>query len=366
MKSRLRKHTSFVNVNSATARTQNKFSSKKCALFVHGEDFSVHDVLVNTQVFPHFNIGDVIEIVSYSGSEQEAISSSEDSNNANNEQQETLMITLDANALQQTKGVQFVSVLKSIADLYGLSHRREVLIRCVKPERAYLDYVELAVKDHFISRSDMYRFSLFLSNKSVHTLKHIQWNGYSAQVKELIRKTTDPNSKEQKNKRVSAGLIVHEHTKITFRSRSAILYWMFQMSKEMWEYTTAHEYEDGNLHFEKGVTGFVKEIFERWKSLDVNHSVSMIFFSRHYIVSEGSETLESDITWDQEFNSMIQTKDGSKYIDVYKVIDWNETQNVDMQGMLVRLKEEFISYPLIIQRIAAKRMFTLFYQYYVY
>ena len=54
----------------------------------------------------------------------------------------------------------------------------------------------------------------------------------------------------------------------------SILY-THQMSQEMWEFDC-----HGDLYFEKSVTGFLAELFARWKDEHCNHDVTIVLFSR--------------------------------------------------------------------------------------
>ena len=53
-----------------------------------------------------------------------------------------------------------------------------------------------------------------------------------------------------------------------------------QMSSEMWEFDLY-----GDLYFEKAITGFLADLFAKWKELGCNHEVMLVLFSRtHYDV----------------------------------------------------------------------------------
>ncbi len=70
--------------------------------------------------------------------------------------------------------------------------------------------------------------------------------------------------------------ILTEATKMTFRSRSARIFWLVQMSHEMWDY--AH---DGEVYYEKFLA-FVRILLDNWRALDVSHSLSVVFFTRMF------------------------------------------------------------------------------------
>ena len=71
--------------------------------------------------------------------------------------------------------------------------------------------------------------------------------------------------------------VITPSTRFTFRSRSARLFFLIQLSEEQWDFA-----DDGELYFEK-VLGFLKILFTEWEKLKVSHAVSIIFFSRTYL-----------------------------------------------------------------------------------
>lgn len=73
---------------------------------------------------------------------------------------------------------------------------------------------------------------------------------------------------------VRSGLI-SEETKLTFRSRSARIIWLVQMSSEMWDFAspfnTAGRVDRESackIYFDKFVE-FVRRLFDKWKKLQV-------------------------------------------------------------------------------------------------
>ena len=77
---------------------------------------------------------------------------------------------------------------------------------------------------------------------------------------------------------VRSGLI-SEDTKLTFRSRSARIIWLVQLSSEMWEFASpfevagnhkAHE-SSCKIYFDKFID-FARRLFDKWKKLQVRKS----------------------------------------------------------------------------------------------
>ncbi|KAL9648538.1 hypothetical protein ABK040_012652 [Willaertia magna] len=379
------------NLNNNFYTNSNQYGTytyRKYLLQIHEKEFSEQEILVNGKVLNWIQKGDILEIIQPKNmnvyqqqhlnnlnnnnlENQQQISSSPignlDANNIHNfnninsdinnsPEIKPLVIKVNCSVEQTMKGIQHISILKSIADVFEFQNRKEILVRIIPKEHAILDYVVFSIKDHFLSRSDMWRFSLVLNDTCVYESKIITWHGgVRVQVKELMKKD---------HVRVNSGIIVYGYTKISFRSRSAVIYWLFQMSKEMWEYD-----EFGNLYFERVINGFIKTVFDKWREVGVNHSLSIVLFSRHFLVEDTNNSKDSNkkkFTDDESLgnktsilHSLIGTKDGRKYVDFFKVVDWNETQRTRSQFIRTKLQQEFLQFKQMIDGICQREQVTL-------
>jgi hypothetical protein len=90
----------------------------------------------------------------------------------------------------------------------------------------------------------MWRLKKMLNNTTAYLGKKYSFAGIRAHVKELVTKGIS----------LSSGFIT-DKTKFIFRSRSAKIYVLFQMSKEMWRFSDRN---DGQLYFETAVNIFLK------------------------------------------------------------------------------------------------------------
>ncbi len=96
------------------------------------------------------------------------------------------------------------------------------------------------------------------------------WQGVRAIAKEI----------RHADKIIKSGIITKE-TKITFRSRSARIIWVVQISTEMWDYTSPY-YESTTteskcqIYFQKFVQ-FIYRLFEKWRKLEVHNFFSFSF-----------------------------------------------------------------------------------------
>jgi hypothetical protein len=121
-----------------------------------------------------------------------------------------------------------VSLLRPIADLYGLSSYDPVTIRKIDPseeksclESCRADYVLVTIKDQFISRGEMHSFLqdalvgswVYEGQRLFEAGRSIQAHARQIRHQDLM---------------VPSGIIT-EDTKITFRSRSARFVWLVQM-----------------------------------------------------------------------------------------------------------------------------------------
>jgi Vacuolar membrane-associated protein Iml1 len=121
----------------------------------------------------------------------------------------------------------------------------------------------------------------------------------------------------------------------TFRSRSARIFWLVQISAELWEYAPpytrgAHDESSCELYFDRWIT-FVRELFQKWKAVEASHSLTIVFFSRTYLtapVGVPSIATERDAY-------------GRAYEDRYRMVVENET-TADWDRLVPRLKEAFL------------------------
>ena len=129
------------------------------------------------------------------------------------------------------------------------------------------------------------------------------------------------------NRQARSGIVTDE-TKITFRSRSSRIFWLIQMSVELWDY--AAPYPVCEIYWDKFV-GFCHELFWKWKAMEVTHSLTVIFFSRTFV------------------QGLLGQKDvyGRKYEDHFQMVIENETR-ADWDSLIVKLKEAFWQYPSLV------------------
>ena len=172
----------------------------------------------------------------------------------------------------------------------------------------------------------MWRFKSDMFGRPVHVGQTVTAiGGVQAQVQELGIKGTPTISG-----------VISERTHFVFRSRSARIIWLVQISCEMWEYD-----KNGDLYFEKFLNQFADPLFDRWKVLSVTHSLTVVFFARTLYLDGVDPTLTPDL-W---CKASLQTRsDGVLYQDFFKVVLENSSE-VDKVAHLRMLKKEFWAFP---------------------
>ena len=233
-----------------------------------------------------------------------------------------------------------VSLLRRVAELYNITAYDTVTVTQVTRSNEPLvhqsisaDFLTITFKDQFVSRGDMYTFQKSFLNSWVYEGKRLSFNGMRTNTK-VIRNGDHV---------VRSGLIT-EDTKLTFRSRSARIIWLVQISSEMWEqacpyeavgHQTSHE-SSCKIYYDKFIE-FVRRLFDKWKKLQLTHNLTVVFFSRTYI-------RHPDIAEERRSSSFVHVdSDGRLYEDHYRIVLENETTADDK--LIHKLKKEFVSYP---------------------
>ncbi|MEQ2294190.1 GATOR complex protein depdc5, partial [Ameca splendens] len=140
-----------------------------------------------------------------------------------------------------------------------------------------------------------------------------------------------------KGEKVTCGYI-SEHTRVVFRSTSAMVYIFIQMSCEMWDFDIY-----GDLYFEKAVSGFLSDLFTKWKEKNCSHEVTVVLFSRTFYNAKTLEDFPENLR-----GSIRQNHEGRYYEDFYRVVAQNERRD-EWTSLLVTIKKLFIQYPVLVR-----------------
>ena len=164
-----------------------------------------------------------------------------------------------------------LSILKSIADTFDLQARKEVYVtRMTRLELMTVEFVTLNVKDQYLSRSDMWRLRMSLIDTALYVGKRVNFCGNAVRV--ITRELVDSEGDYRLSGRVG------ETTKVLFRSESAIIFLLIQMSREMWQFD-----EDGDLYMEKAIYGCLPDLFRQWTTANTSHTLCIVLFNRMWL-----------------------------------------------------------------------------------
>ena len=261
------------------------------------------DLVLNPSLFPHIKVNDFVEIFNPDSPKRKLL--------------------LQVTSMNESRGNIQVSVLKSITTnpAFQLQTFQPVTIRKAKESRYALAYIEMSFKDQYVSQGEFWRLKEKLLGKSCFIGQKISVCGINLNVDEMLAKGRKP---------MACG-IIEPVTKFIFRSLSARLFWLVQLSKEMWNFA-----EDGELYFERFINRFCTEVFEKWSLKGVSHRLTVVFFARTYF--NGVPT--SDV------QAVNVDYDGRFYNDLYHTVVENETQT-DWMSLKVILKKSFLEFPKI-------------------
>jgi hypothetical protein len=225
-----------------------------------------------------------------------------------------------------------VSLLRQVADLYNLSSYDMVSVHRVPAhekgkvqQQMEADFVLVTIKDQYLSRGDLHLFQQTLQGSFIYQGQRLQETsrGMQAHARE-IRLT---------GAQVAPTGLVTEHTKIAYRSRSARIFWLVQMSAEVWEYAAPFAGGSCEIYFDKFMR-FAYELFQKWKSVEVTHSLTVVFFSRTFLnVSAVNNTSNAQ-------------KDvfGRHYEDHCRIVIENETR-ANWDTLILKMRQAFWDYP---------------------
>lgn len=145
----------------------------------------------------------------------------------------------------------------------------------------------MTIKDQFISRGDMHLFQRELEGSWIYEGQRLTETARQIKAHALeIRHGNDA---------AKSGIIT-DKTMITFRSRSARIIWLVQLSSEMWDYASPYDHKGEphsvcEVYFDKWVR-FLYKLFAKWKALEVTHSLTIVFFSRTFLGNGQTSPLE--------------------------------------------------------------------------
>lgn len=274
-----------------TVRISTSANRRQCTLWVHDETFSREEILFNPAALGEsgVQIGDVVEILPARASEdtvhavlksdatpKAARESHVDLNPAQSDSVSKFKTPLQSRCLfvvrplpQEMKQPKLeVSVTSSVANTFGFKNRTQVFLSIVDREQCAASHVDIAFRDQYMVRSDMWRLVMSeLVDKIVYKGQKIMFMGsIKATVKNIFIR----------EKKVLSGYFSPQTIPV-FRSESAKYVLFIQMSREMWNFDSEGS---GDILFSRVINGFLPELFKRWVNSDAKHLVTIVLFTR--------------------------------------------------------------------------------------
>ncbi|CAG8141805.1 unnamed protein product [Penicillium salamii] len=266
----------------------------QCAMWVHDEMFSREEILLNPSAFGETDvqIGDVVEILpmrvagdtGYSNLKPEAASKTgreahiEKNSASQSDSTSKFKTPLQNRCLFVVKALPpeikarhpqlEISVTNNVANIFGFKNRTQVLLSIVDRDQCGASHVDIAFRDQYMVRSDMWRLVMSeLVDKIIYKGQKIMFMGsIKATVKNIFIR----------EKKCLSGYFSPRTIPI-FRSESAKYVLFIQMSKEMWDFDSEGT---GDILFSRVINGFLPELFKRWLNSDAKHLVTIVLFTR--------------------------------------------------------------------------------------
>lgn len=218
-----------------------------------------------------------------------------------------------------------VSLPQNLATVFRLPRSNPVVISPISECKAAATHVEIAFRDQYLTRGDMWRIiNDQLVEQCIYRDQKIHFMGtIKAVIKTIFVEGRKLNS-----------AVFHSTTKPIFRSESARYVLFLQMSKEMWEFDAEGT---GEIMFDKIVNGFLPELFKRWKQMQVRHLVTIVLFTRmeyDNVPSNPAKTSQSGQPAANHTNC-----DNTN--DFYRVVA-SDMASLESASILDRLKREFL------------------------
>lgn len=228
-----------------------KNRSRQVEICYHESRYSNELVELDFSAIPGAKYGDLFEMKTYRKS-------------PNSKDKKIYFIAKDfsQDIRRRTKNAQISILSGQLQSLLDLPSRSKVWLRLKSKELTEADLVELNIKDCLINRGDMWCLNSQLVGQCVFSSQRLTFL-------DTIRATV--NGIYREGKKTLSGYI-GENTRVVFRSESARLIFLIQITEEMWNFE-----ETGEQLFQKMVNSFFPKIFKKWKDIGTHHSITIAF-----------------------------------------------------------------------------------------
>lgn len=226
-----------------------------------------NNIVVFQDEIPHIREGDIVELKTMKGrGYKNALHTS-----ANAYLKMCIKVEYSADGLKRKHKPQNVKSLPQIScqqselqPILQVPSRSKILIRhgdSIK-YKYRADLVELIIKDCMVNRGDMWLLSSKLTKQCV-------FLGQKIDYMDTIRANIYGIFKDGRKK--LSGYI-DDSTRIVFRSESARLVFIVQITEEMWSFE-----DNGEQLFQTMVNSLFPKIFRKWKAKGTHHSITIAF-----------------------------------------------------------------------------------------
>lgn len=355
-------------------RQQTVHAAAQIKLHVHGHEFmSGEEIVLNPESFPQLKemvwkdyVVEVFHPAAASPDLSPLLSPAERAERlSEGSPRQHLLLEIPESSAAPIKAKLQVSVLKETAALFQLAAFKDVTVRFLPKTQVEVDFVEISLKDHFMSRRDLWYLQKTLAGSALHVGRSIRVQSARWQVMDI----------RCNGEKVRSG-VVTDSTKFTFRSRTSRVMWLVQISPEMWDIANS-----GNLYLEIFLL-VVQNVLNKWMKHKVSHSLTILFYARSYYpdmdktygvgrsgvgsrtnpttkrkptttsnvnASNGSQPAgdETGSTFPYERSDCFSIgvdEQGRHYQDFYKIVAFDSTIT-DVQPLLVKLKQEINAFP---------------------
>lgn len=325
-------------------------NERQCTIWVHDETFSKEEILFNQAAFSDAGVdtGDIIEILSIRPSGDTGHPAKPDlskklfhdnhtetTSNIHSSTDSKFKTPLQTRCLFSAKPLPQdikarhpkldISVTTSVANTFGFKNRAHVFISTVDRAQCSASHVDIAFRDQYIVRSDMWRLTMTeLAGKILYKGQKLLFMGtIKATVKNIFFG----------GKKVLSGYF-SPHTIPVFRSESAKYVLFIQMSREMWDFDTEGT---GDILFSRVINGFLPELFKRWANSDARHLVTIVLFTR---VEYATSTIGGPLSFSSENPMDASNPNPFPTRDFYRVVV-NDMASGHWTTILDELKRDF-------------------------
>ena len=249
------------NVNHKPEKKEHiSWGELKLTLLFHTPQFSQSELLVKPDLFPGISPKSLLEVVPQDNSISPFI------------------VQLSDKSLSTMSNIN-VSISSQLASSLGIYSLRSLDVSIKVPTQGThdLDYALIAIKDNYLSRGDMWQLSSDWEGLAIYKGQRIASRGFRVEVSALFKG----------NASVLTGVITKK-TIINFKSKSARLVWMIEITKDMYEYTGS-----GLLYIEK-TCRFLRTAFERQMIRGTTHEITIVFFMRLLLAQADQRNQQRD------------------------------------------------------------------------